>query len=256
METTPFAGKVALVTGGAGGMGRATSLAFGLAGASVVVSDIVDDGGQETADLVVEAGGKAEFVRTDVAVALDVEKAVQTAVSGFGGLDCAANCAAIEIEDSPLVDCEEDKFDRLVAVNLKSMFLCLKYELRAMLDGGRGGAIVNIASTNSFRPQEEQAVYTATKHGVLGLTKVAAIENARHGIRVNAICPGPIDTPMLQNAMRKKGRNPEDVVDRLSLLGRFGKPDEIANAVLWLSSDASSFTVGHALAVDGGYLAR
>lgn len=253
---TTFAGKAALVTGGSSGMGRATSVAFGQAGASVVVADIAVEGGQETVELIRSVGGTAQFVTTDVARAEDVEAAVQTAASSFGGLDCAVNCAAIEIETSPLVDCDEATFDRLVAVNLKSIFLSLKYELRAMLDGGHGGAIVNIASTNSFRPQEEQAVYTATKHGVLGLTKVAAIENARHGIRVNAICPGPIDTPMLRDSMAKKGREPADVVDRLSLLGRFGDPSEIANAALWLCSDASSFTVGHALAVDGGYLAR
>jgi NAD(P)-dependent dehydrogenase (short-subunit alcohol dehydrogenase family) len=251
-----FDGTVALVTGGASGMGRATAVAFGAAGASVVVADINVQGGEETVDLVRVEGGTAEFVRTDVSQSDDVARAVGTAVSSFGGLDSAVNCAAIEIESSPLVDCEESVFDRLVAVNLKSMFLSLKHELRAMLDQGRGGAIVNIASTNSFRPQEQQAVYTATKHGVLGLTRVAAIENGRHGIRVNAICPGPIDTPMLREAMRKKGRRVEDVVDRLSLIGRFGQPSEIAKAALWLCSDDSSFTLGHALAVDGCYLAR
>ncbi len=251
-----FEGKVALVTGGSGGMGRATSLAFAAAGASVLVADIAVQGGEETADLIRRAGGVAEFVRTDVSQSENVERAVATAVSSFGGLDSAVNCAAIEIESSPLVDCQESVFDRLVAVNLKSVFLSLKHELRVMLDQGRGGAIVNIASTSSFRPQEEQAVYTATKHGVLGLTRTAAIENGRHGIRVNAICPGPIDTPMLREAMRKKGRKVEDVVDRLSLVGRFGDPSEIAKAALWLCSDDSSFTLGHALAVDGGYLAR
>ena len=251
-----FEGKVALVTGGSSGMGRATSLAFGAAGASVLVADIAVEGGEETADLVRRAGGVAEFVRTDVSQSDDVERAVAAAVSSFGGLDSAVNCAAIEIESSPLVDCEESVFDRLVAVNLKSVFLSMKHELRVMLDQGRGAAIVNIASTSSFRPQEEQAVYTATKHGVLGLTRTAAIENGRHGIRVNAICPGPIDTPMLREAMRKKGRKMEDVVDRLSLVGRFGDPSEIAKAALWLCSDDSSFTLGHALAVDGGYLAR
>jgi NAD(P)-dependent dehydrogenase (short-subunit alcohol dehydrogenase family) len=136
------------------------------------------------------------------------------------------------------------------------MFLCLKYEIRQMLAQGAGGAIVNIASTNSFRPQPHQSAYTASKHGVLGITKSAAIDYARDGIRINAICPGAIDTPMLRAAIDRRGRDPQEVADRLSTLGRFGTSDEIAAAALWLCSDDASFTVGHALAVDGGYLAR
>src|SRR5204863_9589782 len=137
-----------------------------------------------------------------------------------------------------------------------SIFLGLKFEIRQMLAQGGGGAIVNIASTNSFRPQPHQSVYTATKHGVLGMTRNAAIDYAGDGIRINAICPGSIDTPMLRDAMQQRGRQEADVVARLSLVGRFGRTDEIAKAAMWLCSDDSSFTVGHALAVDGGYLAR
>jgi len=250
-----FAGKVALVTGAAGGMGRATAQAFAAAGAKVVAADIAADEGEQTAKLIRGNGGEAVFVRTDVSDAADVEAAVATAVNEYGGLDCAANMAAIETETTFLADCEEATFDRLVAVNLRSIFLCLKYEIRAMLQQG-GGSIVNIASTNSFRPLPKQAVYTATKHGVIGLTKTAAIEYAGKGIRVNAVAPGAIDTPMLRGAIAARGSDEAEVISRLSLVGRFGDPTEIANAVLWLCSDGSTYTVGHTLAVDGGYLAR
>jgi len=250
-----FTGKVALVTGAAGGMGRATAQAFAAAGAKVVAADIAADEGEQTAKLIRGNGGEAVFVRTDVSDAADVEAAVATAVNEYGGLDCAANMAAIETETTFLADCEEATFDRLVAVNLRSIFLCLKYEIRAMLQRG-GGSIVNIASTNSFRPLPKQAVYTATKHGVIGLTKTAAIEYAGKGIRVNAVAPGAIDTPMLRGAIAARGSDEAEVISRLSLVGRFGDPTEIANAVLWLCSDRSTYTVGHTLAVDGGYLAR
>ena len=250
-----FTGKVALVTGAAGGMGRATAQAFAAASAKVVAADIAADEGEQTAKLIRGNGGEAVFVRTDVSDAADVEAAVATAVNEYGGLDCAANMAAIETETTFLADCEEATFDRLVAVNLRSIFLCLKYEIRAMLQRG-GGSIVNIASTNSFRPLPKQAVYTATKHGVIGLTKTAAIEYAGKGIRVNAVAPGAIDTPMLRGAIAARGSDEAEVISRLSLVGRFGDPTEIANAVLWLCSDRSTYTIGHTLAVDGGYLVR
>ena len=179
---------------------------------------------------------------------------VAAAVDGFGGLHHAVNAAAIECETTFLADCEESTFDRLMAVNVKSIFLCMKYELRAML--AAGGTIVNIASTNSFRPRPKQSIYTATKHAVVGMTKTAAIEYAGQGVRINAIAPGAIDTPMLRNAMAARGSKEEDVVQNLSLIGRLGQVDEIANAALWLSSPESTYTVGHVLAVDGGYLSR
>ena len=251
-----FTGKAMLVTGGSGGMGRAIAIAFAAAGASVTVADIVVAGGEDTVDLVRKAGGTAQFVHTDVADGDSVAAMVAAAVSAYGRLDAAVNAAAIEGESGPLAEVDDAVFDKLIAVNLRSVFLCMKHEIKAMLAGGTGGAIVNIASTNSFRPQPHQAAYTATKHGVIGLTKAAAIDYAPLGIRVNAICPGAIDTPMLRNAIERRGGDEADVVKRLSLVGRFGQPSEIAKAALWLCSDDSSFTVGHALAVDGGYLAR
>ena len=257
--TADFGGEAALVTGAAGGMGRAVAIAFAQAGASVVMGDIDEAGGRETERLVGGIGAAAVFVATDVSDAASVGALIEAAVVRFGGLHCAVNAAAIENETAALHECADDVFDRMQAVNLRGVFLSMKHEIAAMLantprDGERG-AIVNIASTNSFRPQHEQPAYTASKHGVLGLTRSAAYDYAGRGIRVNAICPGSIDTPMLRNAMARRGRDPEDVARRLSLLGRFGTPEEIAAAALWLCSSGSSFTLGHALAVDAGYLA-
>jgi NAD(P)-dependent dehydrogenase (short-subunit alcohol dehydrogenase family) len=250
-----FEGRSAIVTGGSGGMGRAIAQAFAAAGSRVVVSDVADAGGEETAALVREAGGEAQFFHADVSKAEDVRSMVSAAVDAHGGLDFAVNAAAIEFEVDYLADLADEDWDRMLDVNLKSVFLCMKHEIRAML-AGAGGAIVNIASTNSYRPQAHQSAYTASKFGVLGLTKSAAVDYAPQGIRINAICPGSIDTPMLRGAIAKRGRDPQEVADRLSLIGRFGTVDEIAAAALWLCSGAAGFTIGHALAVDGGYLAR
>lgn len=238
-------------------MGRAIALAFAAAGSRVIVSDVADAGGEETVDLVRAAGGVAQYVHVDVSKNADVEAMVAKAVDAYGGLDFAVNAAAIEFEVDYLADLAEDDWDRMLDVNLKSIFLCMKHEINAMLATPReGSAIVNIASTNSYRPQPHQSAYTASKFGVLGLTKSAAVDYAPRGIRINAICPGSIDTPMLRGAIAKRGRDPLEVADRLSLIGRFGTVDEIAAAALWLCSGAASFTIGHALAVDGGYLSR
>lgn len=255
-EGSRFAGRVALVTGAASGMGAAIAKAFAHEGAKVVAVDVNEAGGAETVAAIEAAGGTAVFARTDVASADDVEAAVTRAVAGYGGLHHAVNAAAIETETVPLEEATEESFDRMMAVNVKGVFLCMRAEIRAMLAQGSGGTIVNFSSTNAFRPQPHQTAYTTAKHAITGLTKSAAIEYAGRGIRVNAIAPGSIDTPMLRNAMARRGRDESDVISRLSLIGRFGHVDEIAAATLWLSSDESSFTMGHTLAVDGGYLAR
>lgn len=250
-----FTGEVAFVTGAAGGMGRAISLAFAAAGAAVVMADVDEAGGEETARRLREAGGTGTFVPPDVSDPDQVAAAVAVASSQLGRLDAAVNAAAIENETVPLHECDLADFDRMQAINVRGLFVCMQHELRAMLPAGKG-AIVNIASTNAFRPQPNQPAYTASKHAVLGMTRASAIDYAKHGIRINAICPGAIDTPMLRGAMERRGRDPQDVANRLSLFGRFGTPEEIAAAALWLCSDASSFTTGHALGVDAGYLSR
>jgi NAD(P)-dependent dehydrogenase (short-subunit alcohol dehydrogenase family) len=254
--TGSFDGRVALVTGGGSGMGRATSIAFAREGASVLVADVHVGGGQETVATITDAGGAAWFVHADVSDSAAVEAMVRAAVDEFGRLDHAVNNAAIEGESGAIADIGDDEFDRIIAINLRGVFLCMKHEVRQMLAQGSGGTIVNLASTNAFRPQPHQSAYTASKHGVLGLTRAAAMDYAQHGIRINAVCPGAIDTPMLRSAIDRRGRDPKEVAARLSGLGRFGETSEIASAILWLSSEAASFTVGHALAVDGGYLAR
>ena len=249
-----FDGRVALVTGGASGMGRETALAFARAGASVAVADLDAAGGEQTVAEITAAGGTAVFVPTDVSQRDQVAALVARTVDELGPLSCAANCAAIETETNELIDLDESEFDRILAVNLRSVFLCLKFEIRAMLEHG-GRAIVNIGSTNSFRPQPLQSAYTASKHGVIGLTRNAAMEYADRGIRINAITPGAIRTPMLEAAMERRGAKPEATARALSPTGRLGDPAEVAKAILWLCSDGASFTVGHPLAVDGGYLA-
>ena len=219
----------------------------------MVAADLDAEAG---AALVDDLGGddSITFLTTDVGDAASVERLVTGTVDRFGRLDVAVNAAAIEFETAPLADLADDGFERMMRVNTTGLFTCMKHEIRAVLRHGDGGSIVNIASTNSFRPQHDQPAYTASKHAVLGLTRSAALDYARHGIRVNAICPGAIDTPMLHAAMERRGRAAHEVAARLSPLGRFGRPDEIAAAALWLCSDASSFTTGHALAVDGGML--
>lgn len=258
MTTPALERRTAVVTGATGGMGRAIVVALADAGATVVATDLTDAHADDLLGLV-ESTDMVSFITGDVSKSGDMEAVVTQALSRSGRLDCAVNAAAIEFETVPLAECADDDFDTMMAVNVRGVFLSMKHELRAMLDTvdareGAGASIVNIASTNSFKPQHDQPAYTASKHAVLGLTRSAAMDYASHGIRVNAICPGAIDTPMLRNAMERRGRDVDDVAHRLSLFGRFGEPSEVAAAALWLCSDASSFTTGHALAVDGGML--
>ncbi|MEQ8717922.1 MAG: glucose 1-dehydrogenase [Acidimicrobiales bacterium] len=254
-DVRPLAGRVAIVTGAAGGMGAAICRCLAEAGAAVVLADINVAAGEKVAFAIRAAGGTVDFVETDVSAAADCEALVSHTVDRFGRLDCAVNGAALEFETAPLADMADEDFDRMIAVNLRSVFLCMKHEIRAML-AGDGGSIVNIASTNSFRAQVEQPAYTASKHGVLGLTRSAARDYTAAGIRVNAVAPGAIDTPMLRGAIERRGLDADRTARQLTLAGRFGSPDDIARAVLWLCSDASSFTTGQTIVVDGGLLTK
>ncbi|MGE3622238.1 MAG: SDR family NAD(P)-dependent oxidoreductase [Acidimicrobiia bacterium] len=247
-------GKVAIVTGGAGGMGQEIALLFARNGARVAVADLAPTG--EVVERIAGEGGTAVALEVDVSDSASVQDMVRRTVAELGPLDCAVNGAAIEGEGVMLADLDEARFDRIIAVNLRSAFLCLKYEIKAILEHGRGGALVNIASTNSFRPLPTQTAYTASKHGVIGVTKTAAIEYGPLGIRINAVAPGATRTPMLLEAIARREGDLTETAERLTLPGRFGEPAEVAEAALWLCSDRSSFTYGHVLAVDGGYLAR
>jgi len=248
-----FAGKVALVTGGASGMGRETALAFAREGAKVVVADVQVDGGEETVAMIRKAGGEAIFVKADVSKTAQVKALIDKTVETYGRLDCAFNNAAVEEENCLMADCTEEAFDRMVAINLKGVWLCLKYEIQQMLKQG-GGVIVNTASIQGIVGHAFLTAYTGTKHGVVGLTKSAALGYAKAGIRVNAVCPGPFRTPMLQRYIESKPGAEERVISTIPL-GRIGEPREMAEAVLWLCSDRCSFITGHPLVVDGGLVA-
>ncbi len=250
---TQFEGKVALVTGGGGGIGRASALAFARAGARVVVADIAAEAGQETVALVQALGGSAIFIRTDVTQATDVQGMVARTIATYGRLDCAFNNAGIEEEHLRLADCSEDTFDRIMGINVKGVWLCLKHQLAQMLQQG-GGTIVNTASVAGLVGAPKMAAYSASKHAVLGLTKSAAIEYARKGIRINAVCPGVIRTAMYERAV-EADPNIGMAAAQMHPVGRLGEVDEVAAVVLWLCSDAASFVTGHAHTVDGGLTA-
>jgi NAD(P)-dependent dehydrogenase (short-subunit alcohol dehydrogenase family) len=247
---TALEGKAALVTGGGSGLGRASAIALARAGATVTVADVDEQGGKETVTLVLEeAGGDADFVRADVTQADEVEAMVDKTVARWGRLDCALNNAGTTGVSAPTADHTLEDWNRAIALNLTGVFLCLKYEIPAMLE--RGGAIVNMASGAGLVGFAGLPAYVASKHGVVGLTRAAALEYASQGLRVNAICPGSTRTPMLEGFMGGD-EQVERMMTRAVPLGRLGRPEEIADAVVWLCSDAASFVVGHALAVDGG----
>ncbi|SEJ76708.1 glucose 1-dehydrogenase [Pseudomonas linyingensis] len=256
MTARVLEGKVAIVTGAAMGMGAATAQLFAEAGAKVVVADMNEDMGLTLVAEIERAGGQALFQRCNVAVAADVEALVQATVAHFGRLDVAVNNAAVSPDTKPLAEMDEDEFDKVIAVDLKGVALCLKYQLSQMIRQGGGGAIVNIGSVSSFRPQPNNGVYVAAKHGVVGLSKVAALENGVHGIRVNTVAPGAIDTLMLRGALERMGASEADYAPQLSLLGRFGQPREVAQASLWLASEQSSYVTGTTIHVDAGYTNR
>lgn len=253
MSKSTFSGKSVLVTGAAGGIGRAAAIAFAREGARVVVSDITVAGGEETVAMITQAGGEAIFVKADIARAADVEALIAKVVVTYGRLDCAFNNAGIEIEHQPLADADEDTFDLIMNVNVKGVWLCMKHEIRQMLKQG-GGSIVNTASVAGLVGAPLQPIYAASKHAVIGLTKTAAAEYGRTGIRINAVCPGVIRTAMMDRAIEREPKR-EKAIQKIHPIGRLGEAEEIANAALWLSSDSASFVTGHSLAVDGGLVA-
>jgi len=249
-ENGSFAGKVVFVTGAGSGIGRTTALAFAREGASVVLADVSDQSNQETARMIEELGRRSLAVRCDVTRSEDVQAALNQAVGAFGRLDVAFNNAGAEQEPGVTADVTEEEWDRILAINLRSVFLCMKHEIPLMLEHG-GGAIVNNSSGAGVKAFGRGAAYAAAKHGVVGLTKDAALDYASSNIRINAVCPGIVDTEMMQ---RFTGGTTEgrDRVIAQEPIGRMGTPDEIAAAVLWLCSNAASFVIGHALVVDGG----
>jgi NAD(P)-dependent dehydrogenase (short-subunit alcohol dehydrogenase family) len=246
-------GKVGLVTGGTSGIGRDAAVLLAKAGAKVAVAGRREVEGEETVELIRAAGGDALFVKTDVSKASEVEALVQKVAEKFGRLDIAFNNAGVEGGWAPIVRQSEEDWDRTIAINLKGVWLSLKYEIRQMLKQGGGGAIVNMASVIGLIGSAGVAAYSASKHGVIGLTQTAALENAKSGIRINAVCPAFIETPMADRSLRAPGAR--KYVVGLHPIGRLGRPMEIAEAVLWMCSDRASFMTGQSLVLDGGFLA-
>jgi NAD(P)-dependent dehydrogenase (short-subunit alcohol dehydrogenase family) len=247
-------GKIALVTGGGSGIGRATALKLAKEGAKLMIADYVPEGGERTVRMIEEAGGEASFVAADVSVTRQVEAMVAKSVETYGRIDCAFNNAGIEGRMANTVECTEETWDRTIAINLKGVWLCMKYEIPQMLKQG-GGTIVNTASIAGLVGFEGLPAYNASKGGVVQLTRTAALEFATKNIRVNCVCPGVIRTPMVERLLDNRSFT-EEQLNAGEPMGRMGKPEEIAEGVLWLLSDASSFVTGHPLAIDGAWVAR
>ena len=249
-----FEGKVALVTGGGSGIGRATALAFARDGARVVIGNRNVQRGEETVSMIRAAGGTASFRRTDILVAADIEALVKHAVSEYGGLDLAFNNAGIEGEPRPLAEQTEANYDAVMDINVKGVWLSMKYEIPRILDQG-GGAIVNCSSVAGVIGFPGIGIYSASKHAVIGLTKAAALEYSAQGIRVNAVNPAVIDTEMVDRLADGMNMKKDDLTT-FHPIGRLGRVEEVAEAVLWLCSDKASFVIGHSLMVDGGFTAQ
>jgi NAD(P)-dependent dehydrogenase (short-subunit alcohol dehydrogenase family) len=252
--TTGLEDRVALVTGAGSGIGRASALAFAAAGARVVVADRNADGAHQTAQRIADTGAEAVTVEADITDPAEVDALVVAALNAYGRLDCAHNNAGVFGELTPTAELSEDLWDRVMAVNLRGAWLCMRAELRHMLNNG-GGAIVNTASVGGLVGFPGLPAYVASKHGLIGLTKSAALEYVQAGIRVNAICPGLTRTPMANEMCQHDPEIEAQLLAQYQPLGRMGAPEEVAAAAVWLCSDAASFVTGHAMAVDGGWLA-
>jgi NAD(P)-dependent dehydrogenase (short-subunit alcohol dehydrogenase family) len=246
-------GKVAVVTGAASGIGRATAELFAGQGAHVVASDIEGEAGAELAEELRAAGGSALFVAADVRDDEAVSALIARAVQEHGRLDCAANCAGVGGGHGATHDYDPDAWNRIVDINLRGTWIAMRHEIAALLGGG-GGTVVNTASTLSLRGSPFGSPYSASKHGVLGLTKTAALEYATQGIRVNAVCPGAIDTPMMDETFARFPGFREMLIGLVQM--RMGRPEEVAQAIAWLTSDGSSFVTGAGITIEGGLLAR
>lgn len=248
-----FDGKVAIVTGGSFGIGRSTAVAFAARGAKVVVGDWIEDKEQETMKLIKAEGGEGLFIKCDVTKVSDIKTLVDKTIESFGRLDFAFNNAGIEGATASTQECTEKNWDKTMGVNLRGVWLCMKYQIPHIIKQGKG-AIVNCASVAGLIGFAGLPAYVASKHGVLGLTKTAALENAKLGLRINAVCPGVIETPMIDR-ITGKDKEVEKLYISMEPIGRMGHPGEVAEAVVWLCSDAASFITGHALSVDGGWTA-
>ncbi len=249
--TYDFRGKTAFVTGAARGIGRATALAFARAGARVALADLSGDGLHETARLIDAAGGEALTLTCDVTNEDDVQAAVDRTVERFGSLDAAFNNAGVEQPVQPAANTAKEDWERILGVSLTGAFLCTRAQIRQMLRQDGGGAIVNVSSGAGVKGFKGQAAYAAAKHGIIGFTRSAALDHAAQGIRINAVCPGIIDTEMIRRFGDTRPGGREGLIAD-EPVGRLGKPEEVASAVLWLCSTDAAFTTGTALVVDGG----
>jgi len=253
-ERKSFEEKVVLITGASSGIGRATALSFGTKGATVIVSDVNEKGGQETLGMLQEAGGQGIWIKCDVSQANDVSHLFDTILKSYDRLDYAFNNAGVEGEEANLAESTEDNWNKVININLKGVWLCMKHEIPIM-QKQKQGAIVNCASIAGLVGFQGISTYVASKHGVIGLTKTAALEYAKSNVRINAVCPGVIHTPMVDRLTNNDPKALKDLIQG-EPVGRMGKPEEIASAVLWLCSDGASFVTGHALTVDGGWVAQ